>query len=137
MFTECFLVNLPPRFRLKHHLKKNKFTKHLFDCSMIRISPLEKKKFAIGKLGELINFAILTILLKTGAAQKNCKPKSKQKSASFVPLLTPIFSGYGYHLIFEDLITQGYKQEYNIKVIPKWMKNYLCVKESCLFSRIL
>ena len=45
-----------------------------------------------------------------GAAHNICDITCKQKSSSFVPIFFHNFSGYDFHLIFEELLTEAYNQ---------------------------
>ena len=67
-----------------------------------------------------------------GAAHNICNINSEQKSSSFVPIIFHNFSGYGCHLVFEQLSTQAYKMGYEPKIIPKSMENYVSVQVGCL-----
>ena len=42
------------------------------------------------------------------------------------------FSGYHCHIIFEELLTQAYKNGYEPKLIPKSMENCVSVEVGCL-----
>ena len=67
-----------------------------------------------------------------GAAHNICNINCKQKSSSFVPIFFHNFSGYDCHLIFEELLTEAYNQNYNPTIIPKSLENYVSVQEGCL-----
>ena len=67
-----------------------------------------------------------------GAVHNRCNINCKQKSSSFVPIFFHNFSGYGCHLIFEELLTQAYKTGYEPKIIPKSMENYVSIQVGCL-----
>ena len=67
-----------------------------------------------------------------GAACNECNLNANQKRSSFVPILFHNFSGYDCHLIFEELLTQAYNQNYNITIIPKTMENYVSVQIGCI-----
>ena len=67
-----------------------------------------------------------------GAAHNNCNINCKQKASSFVPIFFHNFSGYDCHLIFEQLLTQAYNQNYTPTIIPKSMENYVSVQVGCL-----
>ena len=67
-----------------------------------------------------------------GAAHNRCNLNCKQKSSSFVPIFFYNFSGYDCHIILEELLTQAYKMEYEPKIIPKSMENYVSVQIVCL-----
>ena len=51
-----------------------------------------------------------------GAAHNICNINVKQKSSSFVPIFFHDFSGYGCHLIFEELLIQAFEKGYEPKV---------------------
>ena len=67
-----------------------------------------------------------------GAAHNICNINCKQKSSSFVPIFFHNFSGYDCHLIFEELLTEAYNQNYNPTIIPKSLENYVSVQVGCL-----
>ena len=67
-----------------------------------------------------------------GAAHNICNLNCKQKSSSFVPIFFHNFSGYDCHLIFEELLTEAYNQNYNPTIIPKSLENYVSVQVGCL-----
>ena len=67
-----------------------------------------------------------------GAAHNICNINCKQKSSSFVPIFFHNFSGYDCHLIFEELLTEAYNQNYNLTIIPKSLENYVSVQVGCL-----
>ena len=67
-----------------------------------------------------------------GAAHNICNINCKQKSSSFVPIFFHNFSGYDCHLIFEELLTEAYNQNYNPTIIPKSLENYVGVQVGCL-----
>ena len=67
-----------------------------------------------------------------GAALNICNINCKQRSSSFVPIFFHNFSGYGCHLIFEELLTEAYNQNYNPTIIPKSLENYVSVQVCCL-----
>ena len=67
-----------------------------------------------------------------GAAHNTCNINCKQKSSSFVPIFFHNFSGYDCHLIFEELLTEAYNQNYNPTIIPKSLENYVSVQVGCL-----
>ena len=67
-----------------------------------------------------------------GAAHNICNINCKQKSSSFVPIILHNFSGYDCHLIFEELLTKAYNQNYNPTIIPKSLENYVSVQVGCL-----
>ena len=67
-----------------------------------------------------------------GAAHNICNINCKQRSSSFVPIFFHNFSGYDCHLIFEELLTEAYNQNYNPTIIPKSLKNYVSVQVGCL-----
>ena len=54
-----------------------------------------------------------------GAANNRCNLNCKKKSSSFVPIFFHNFSGYDCHLIFEQLLTESFNQNYNPTIIPK------------------
>ena len=53
-------------------------------------------------------------------------------SSSFVPIFFHIFSGYDCHLVFEQLLTESFNQNYIPTIIPKSMENYVSVQVGCL-----
>ena len=67
-----------------------------------------------------------------GAACNECNLNANQKRSSFIPIFFHNFSGYDCHLIFEELLTQAYNQNYKITIIPKTMENYVSVQVGCL-----
>ena len=67
-----------------------------------------------------------------GAAHNICNINCKQRSSSFVPLFFHNFSGYDCHLIFEELLTEAYHQNYNPTIIPKSLENYVSIQVGCL-----
>ena len=67
-----------------------------------------------------------------GAAHNICNINCKQRSYSFVPIFFHNFSGYDCHLIFEELLTEAYNQNYNPTIIPKSLENYVSVQVGCL-----
>ena len=67
-----------------------------------------------------------------GAAHNICNKNCKQRSSSFVPIFFHNFSGYDCHLIFEELLTEAYNQNYNPTIIPKSLENYVSVQVGCL-----
>ena len=67
-----------------------------------------------------------------GAAHNICNINCKQRSSSFVPIFAHNFSGYDCHLIFEELLTEAYNQNYNPTIIPKSLENYVSVQVACL-----
>ena len=67
-----------------------------------------------------------------GAAHKRCNLNCEKKASSFVPIFFHNFSGYDCHLIFEELLTQGYKMGCEPKIIPKSMENFVSVEVGCL-----
>ena len=67
-----------------------------------------------------------------GAAHIICNINCKQRSSSFVPIFFYNFSGYDCHLIFEELLTEAYNQNYNPTIIPKSLENYVSVQVGCL-----
>ena len=67
-----------------------------------------------------------------GAAHNICNINCKQKSSSFVPIIFHNFSRYDCHLIFEELLTEAYNQNYNPTIIPKSLENYVSVQVGCL-----
>ena len=67
-----------------------------------------------------------------GAAHNICNINCKQKSSSFVPIFFHNFSGYDCHLIFKELLTEAYNQNYNPTIIPKSLENYVSVQVGCL-----
>ena len=67
-----------------------------------------------------------------GAAHNICNIQSQQRSSSFVPIFFHNFSGYDCHLIFEELLTEAYNQNYNPTIIPKSLENYVSVQVGCL-----
>ena len=67
-----------------------------------------------------------------GAAHNICIMNCKQRSSSFVPIFFHNFSGYDCHLIFEELLTEAYNQNYNPTLIPKSLENYVSVQVGCL-----
>ena len=67
-----------------------------------------------------------------GAAHNICNINCKQRSSSFVPIFFHNFSGYDCHLIFEELLTEAYNQNYNPTIIPKSLENYVSVQVGCL-----
>ena len=67
-----------------------------------------------------------------GAAHNICNINCKQKSSSFIPIFFHNFSGYDCHLIFEELLTEAYNQNYNPTIIPKSLENYVSVQVGCL-----
>ena len=66
-----------------------------------------------------------------GAAHNICNINCK-KSSSFVPIFFHNFSGYDCHLIFEELLTKAYNENYNPTIIPKSLENYVSVQVGCL-----
>ena len=66
------------------------------------------------------------------AAHNICNINCKQRSSSFVPIFFHNFSGYDCHLIFEELLTEAYNQNYNPTIIPKSLENYVSVQVGCL-----
>ena len=69
------------------------------------------------------------------AAHNICNINCKQRSSSFVPIFFHNFSGYDCHLIFEELLTEAYNQNYYPTIIPKSLENYVSVQVGC--SRFL
>ena len=67
-----------------------------------------------------------------GAAHNICNINCKQRSSSFVPIFFHNFSGYDCHLIFEELLTEAYNQNYNPTIISKSLENYVSVQVGCL-----
>ena len=67
-----------------------------------------------------------------GAAHNICNINCKQRSSSFIPIFFHNFSGYDCHLIFEELLTEAYNQNYNPTIIPKSLENYVSVQVGCL-----
>ena len=67
-----------------------------------------------------------------GAAHNIGNINCKQRSSSFVPIFFHNFSGYDCHLIFEELLTEAYNQNYNPTIIPKSLENYVSVQVGCL-----
>ena len=67
-----------------------------------------------------------------GAAHNICNINCKQRSSSFVPIFFHNFSGYDCHLIFEELLTEAYNQNYNPTIVPKSLENYVSVQVGCL-----
>ena len=67
-----------------------------------------------------------------GAAHNICNINCKQRSSSFVPIFFHNFSGYDCHLIFEELLTEAYNQNYNPTIIPKSLENNVSVQVGCL-----
>ena len=67
-----------------------------------------------------------------GAAHNICNINCKQRSSSFVPIFFHNFSGYDYHLIFQELLIQAFKKGYETKIIPKSMENYASIQVGCL-----
>ena len=67
-----------------------------------------------------------------GAAHNICNIQSQERSSSFVPIFFHNFSGYDCHLIFEELLTEAYNQNYNPTIIPKSLENYVLVQVGCL-----
>ena len=67
-----------------------------------------------------------------GAAHNICNIQSQQRSSSFVPIFFHNFSGYDCHLIFEELLIQAFEKEYEPKIIPKSMENYVSIQVGCL-----
>ena len=67
-----------------------------------------------------------------GAAHNICNINCKQRSSSFIPIFFHNFSGYDCHLIFEELLTGAYNQNYNPTIIPKSLENYVSVQVGCL-----
>ena len=67
-----------------------------------------------------------------GAANNICNINCKQRSSSFIPIFFHNFSGYDCHLIFEELLTEAYNQNYNPTIIPKSLENYVRVQVGCL-----
>ena len=67
-----------------------------------------------------------------GAAHNICNIKCKQRLSSFIPIFFHKFSGYDCHLIFEELLTEAYNQNYNPTIIPKSLENYVSVQVGCL-----
>ena len=65
-------------------------------------------------------------------AHNICNKNCKQKSSSFIPIFFHNFSGYDCHLIFEELLTEAYNQNYNPTIIPKSLENYVSVQVGCL-----
>ena len=53
-------------------------------------------------------------------------------SSSFVPLFFHKFSGYDFHLIFEQLSIQAFKMRYKPKIFPKSTETYVSVQVGCL-----
>ena len=61
------------------------------------------------------------------AACNKCNIECKQNSSSFVSIFFHNFSGYDYHLIFEELLTQAHNQKYEITKIPEiFEKQCIC-----------
>ena len=54
-----------------------------------------------------------------GAAHNICNKNWKQKSSSFFPKIFQNFFGYDCHLIFEQLLTESFNQNYDPTIIPK------------------
>ena len=67
-----------------------------------------------------------------GAANNICIINCKQMSSSFVPIFFHTFSGYDCNLIFEQLLTESYNQNYNPTIIPKCLENCVSVQVGCL-----
>ena len=67
-----------------------------------------------------------------GAAHNICNINCKQRLSSFIPIFFHKFSGYDCHLIFEELLTEAYNQNYNPTIIPKSLENYVSVQVGCL-----
>ena len=67
-----------------------------------------------------------------GAAHNICNIQSQQRSSSFVPIFFHNFSGYGCHLIFQELLIQAFEKGYEPKIIPKSMENYVSIQVGCL-----
>ena len=63
-----------------------------------------------------------------GAAHNICNINCKQRSSSFIPIFFHNFSVYDCHLIFEELLTEAYNQNYNPTIIPKSLENYVSVQ---------
>ena len=61
-----------------------------------------------------------------------CNIKCRQKSSSFVSIFFRNFSGFDYHLIFEQLLTESYNQNNNPTIIPKSSETYVSVQVGCL-----
>ena len=67
-----------------------------------------------------------------GAAHNIRNINCKERSSSFIPIFFHNFSGYDCHLIFEELLTEAYNQNYNPTIIPKSLENYVSVQVGCL-----
>ena len=67
-----------------------------------------------------------------GAADNGCDLNCEQKSSSFVPIFFHNFSGYDCHIIFEELLTQAFKNGYEPKLILQSKENYVSVQAGCL-----
>ena len=67
-----------------------------------------------------------------GAAHNRCNLNCEKKSSSFVPIFFHNFRGYDCHLIFEQLLTESFNQNYNPTIIPKSLENYVTVQVGCL-----
>ena len=67
-----------------------------------------------------------------GAAHNICNINCKQRSSSFSPIFFHNFSGFDWHLIFQELLIQAFEKGYEPKIIPKSMENYVSIQVGCL-----
>ena len=67
-----------------------------------------------------------------GAAHSICNINCEQKSSSFIPIFFHNVSGYDCHLVFEQLLTESFNQNYNPTIISKSLENYVSVQVGCL-----
>ena len=54
-----------------------------------------------------------------GATHNKCNLNCKQNSSSLIAIFVHNFSSYDCHLIFEQLLTQASKMDYEPKIVPK------------------
>ena len=123
---------------LKLELEANKYFKTNLE---LQITPQEEESFQLAEEcwlcenplgGEKVRDHDHLTGKYRGAAHNICNINCKQRSSSFVPIFFHNFSGYDCHLIFEELLTEAYTQNYNPTIIPKSLENYVSVQVGCL-----
>ena len=123
---------------LKFELEANKFFKTNIE---LQITPQEEESFQLAEEcwlcenpleGEKVRDHDHLTGKYRGAAHNICNINCKQRSSSFVPIFFHNFSGYDCHLLFEELLTEAYNQNYNPTIIPKSLENYVSVQVGCL-----
>ena len=123
---------------LKLELEANKYFKTNLE---LQITPQEEESFQLAEGcwlcenplgGEKVRDHDHLTGKYRGAAHNICNIQSQQRSSSFVPIFFHNFSGYDCHLIFEELLTEAYNQNYNPTIIPESLENHVSVQVGCL-----